>query len=69
MTPEDRELLVTLLEGLPRGERQSLEVEARERLQEAGGASTPELVAGQVAELVLRRSFGPARSRQYLRID
>ncbi len=60
---EDRAAAQALLEGLTPGRRRELEAEARERF----GELDPEEIEKAVAELVIRRGFGPARLWKYER--
>jgi hypothetical protein len=65
LTKEDRALLETLIEELSESERNELEREARERLMAGGREPTLERVAGETAQLVTMRYFGPERLRKY----
>lgn len=61
LEPEDLELARGLLDSLTRREREGLERKARERF----GELAPEELEKALVDLVVRRSFGPARLARY----
>jgi len=67
LEPEDRALLEAILEGLSREERAELYQEAAACLAEETPAAQgdPKEIEAMVAEVVLRRFFGPERLAKY----
>ena len=61
-SPEDRELFLTCKRGLNPQRLREIEAEARAWLAERG---LEDFIEDKVNELILRETFGPARSRRY----